>query len=605
MGRNAARRPRAVHTGPRTLADILGIIAATALLCPAVTPLTACRSPDGATHPAPPTESALAHYVTVSRRFLDAQRIESRRIGGKDFDGLYQSYKPNPRNPASQFIAAYGRVWPYDSALGVYADLKTGRFEHARRAVDALVALGDNEERSGFRGLWHFSYNTLNDDFVDPRGPLGGNLWALSAILNYILVTGDTRHLDWANARIVGYVFDQQVIDPEDRRYGFFRAGLENAADLARGDAMGYHAYEGPTASIEDLLRNSQRRSQVLLGLFLPDPLNKPVAWYLKTARAAGPSDDIVNSQVEYVAIEHQADAIAMLRLAGRAAAQFRPEDRRLSEALRARHALVMSALDKLWVADPDGTGHYVTGMRRDGSLNRSVAVDNSTWVAGVLLDYDEERAWACIEHAVKRFVAVDGGFRGLFFFTRDFEDDYVQLDASAREVMEYMIQPEATWGFVQVLLQFARRTEDPVRHEYTLRLAEDLALNMVAFQAFYAREGDPYERGVAGFADLAAAVGGSTARAVALGEPLALVGRLAEEARGLAARFRRYGTPYASRNVHGYFNTLESMAATATGLIVSQVMLGRASGDDFLAVTPPRAWKVARAGNSRPRSPK
>jgi hypothetical protein len=61
-------------------------------------------------------------------------------------------------------------------------------------------------------------------------------------------------------------------------------------------------------------------------------------------------------------------------------------------------------------------------------------------------------------------------------------------------------------------------------------------------------------------------------------------------EMMGRAEKFRRWGTPYASRNIPNYFNTLESVAATATGAVVTQVLLG-ASGDDFIAVAPPREW--------------
>ena len=57
--------------------------------------------------------------------------------------------------------------------------------------------------------------------------------------------------------------------------------------------------------------------------------------------------------------------------------------------------------------------------------------------------------------------------------------------------------------------------------------------------------------------------------------EPRALVNKLVEEAAASANRNRRYGTPYASRNIPGYFNTLESMAATATGVAVIATILG------------------------------
>jgi len=535
----------------------------------------------------PPTPEAV--YLERSLAFLKDQRIGARIMKGKDFSGLYQSHKHTPRNPNSQYVAAYGRSWVYDCALGIYADLKSGKTEQARRGVDALVRLAEHEDKLGFRGLWHFSYNTMADDFIDPRGPLGANLWCLNAIYAYMLQTGDSRPLAWTNEKVAGFVFTQQVLDGKDPRYGLFRAGLENPVDLARGDAMGYHVYEGIPSDFDELLRESQRLSQEILGLVLPHPLNKPVATALEALRLARPTDEVINSQVEFCSIEHNADAVATLRLAARAAYRFLPVEREFLDELKRRHDLTLDALDRMWVREADGAGHFVTAMEADGTLNTSVAVDNNTWVPAVLLDYDEERVWESIQFTRTRFLVEDVGCKGLFFFNSDFTDRYVNLTEAEREEMERLIQPEATWGFVQLLWEYARKTKHSPRRKEALALARELAENMIAFQALYAATGDPYERGFASYADVSTQVGLSTLKAVA-GEPRALLNKLVEESTAAANRHRRFGTPYASRNIRNYFNTLESAAATATGVAVMQVMRG-ANGDDFITVAPPRQW--------------
>jgi len=528
-------------------------------------------------------------YLASSLRFIDEQRISGRSVEGRKFDGLYQSYLHNPRNPNSRYIAQYGRVWVYDQALGIYADLYAGRTVEARAAVDALVGLADFEAANGYRGCWHFSYNTRDDGFIDPRGPLGSNLWAFSAIYTYILRSGDTRHLAWANSQVTGYVFDQQVLDKSDRRYGLFRAGLENPADLARGDGMGYHVYESVPSDMDRLLEDNQRLSQQILGVLLPHPLNRPVAALEDLIRRVKPIDQIINSQVDFCSIEHNADAIVCLRLAARATKRYLPSETAFLSQLACRHQLAMEALPNLWVVVSDGTGHFVTGMNGDGTLNTSLAVDNNTWVPAILLGFDDNRVWDCIRFTRDTFLTTDAGCKGLYFFTRDFQDRYVQLSAAERAAMERMIQPECTFGYIHLLWMYSRQAKDAARRDEARQLAAELARNMVAFQALYARTGDPYERGAAGFSAAAARLGLSTIGIIA-GEPRATLRVFLEEGQAAANRHCRFGTPYCSVNMKNYFNTLESMASTATGAVVISVML-HGGGDDFITVEPPAAF--------------
>ena len=166
-----------------------------------------------------------AAYHQNSLEWVTSQKIRGNAVGGFNFDGLYQGYAPND-HPYSRYIAEYGRVWTYDQALGIFSDLKNGRVRSAKEAVDALVAIAKAEEKKGFKGLWHFSYNTAGDNFIDPRGPLGANLWAVNAIYAYILQTGDTRHLVWLNEKVKTFIFGQQVKDLRDPRYGLFEGAF-------------------------------------------------------------------------------------------------------------------------------------------------------------------------------------------------------------------------------------------------------------------------------------------------------------------------------------------------------------------------------------------
>jgi hypothetical protein len=548
----------------------------------------------------PASEEALTRFVEKGMAFVHGQRITDRRVmKGRCFTGLYQSFKEDPRNPDSRYIAKYGRVWIYDQAIAVYAELKYGHRDHARECVAALLRLADDERARGFRGLWHFSYNTRDDDFVDPRGPLGANLWALSAILAYMDATGDVEHLPRVNALLRSYVFPQQVTEAGDPRRGLFRAGLENPVDLARGDTMGYHVYEGVPSDFEEILHKNQRLSQVMLGFILPRPLNQPVGAIDAALQAARPVDEIINSQVEFCSIEHNADAIATLRLAERVNRRF-GVDRELLGEIRRRHDRVMAALDRFWVRDENGEGHFVTGMNPDGTLNRSVAVDNNQWVAGAVLPFDEERAWQCIQYTRRHFWTQDEGFAGLFFFEKTFLDKYVEMPEEDRERLERMIQPEATWGYVSLLRQFALRTKDPRRKAEAEAMMHELSRSMIGFQEQFARNEGRYARGMKELAEMMGKLGEDVAIGV-VNEPRRAIESVAEEIRGSAGYHRKLGTPYASTRIQNYFTTLEGIAGTATGVIVALEMLGR-NDDDFIGVRP--SAELSRSAGASPSSP-
>jgi len=466
------------------------------------------------------------HYFNDSFKWIASQQIQKRGI----FSGLWKSYRFNTRHKYPEelrYLVDFQRTWTYDDALGVYAELKRAkRYElegnralyaeamgNAVRGIEGLFRLAKwEEEENSFDGLWHFSYNTNSDSFIDPRGPIGANLWALNAILSYTIQTGDTKYLEWVRTKIQTFLFQQQVTDKNDPRYGLIQAGLLNATDYAYGNMMGYSIREGNT-----------------------------------------------NVQNQNCHIEHNADYIATLRLAAIAERRFNkyPDQRYLSE-LRRRHEICIKAvISKFWRGD-----HFCTALDAhvlpDGTLtavlNESVAVDNNSWVGDVIMSYDMELAWKCLQYNKKNFMRKarvniqdrkenwhEVEVEGLFFFDKDFIDPYVcGLTSQERDVFERMIQPEATFGYITLLIKYAQLTDYKDRREECLSLIKRLYESMVIIKLAYV--GD--------------------------------------------------GTPYATEFISQYFNTAESMAGTATGAITTCALFG-VSLDDFVGATPPSDFLV------------
>ena len=477
--------------------------------------------------------------ANVPKEVLDRyQRNRGKIFAGFDFNGLFQSYSSDEKNPhwnESKFLAANGRVWIYDTSLGILADISNGEMASARKAVNALVELGKDEQALGFTGGWHFSYNTFDDSWLDPRAPIGNTLWGLKAV--YVYAEAAVRspdaavrreaegHIEWANSLVKSLVFEMQVVDEKDKRYGLIRAMRYNGILDTKNprtdknytlDEAGYRAYEG-----KDL-----------------------------------------NKISEHVIFEHNADLVDVYRLASRATTAAKVKDEKFQTELARRHELVMNALwEKGWAGD-----HFVTAMAPDGTLNRGVAVDNNTWVAQVFLPYEEERAWQAIDYVWNNFrtrnkegkalagktgdLLLEGNFSaaaqkrlenqefaGLFFFQPDFADPYVDIPKELRPKLAQMVQPEGTFGYIHYLTEFARVTKDEKRRDEALRRAGLLYRSMGTLRELY---------GV------------------------------------------NSGLPYSTMNVP-LFTTLHGMASTGSGVVVTRLMQGNTTG--YIGVDPPAAW--------------
>ncbi len=384
-----------------------------------------------------------SEYLKEALAFLDRQMIRVPSVNGQvgfDFQGLRQSFREDPKHPDSKMVAHFGRIWVYDIALSIYADLKANRIRQAGYQVGRVMQLALCEEAKGYKGLWHFSYNTKEDIFIDARGPAGANCWCLNAIYSYLLQRPDPGVLQWANRMTRDYLFPLQVTDPQDSRYGLVRAGFHNADETARGDGMGYQVYEGE-----------------------------------------------LNRMYQHVILELSAGAAGTLRLAYRVNRKQEPRDGAFLEELARRHDLLLQGMRKrFWHGD-----HFVSALDEQGEVYRgtdgqpSVAVVNNTWSAHVFLPYDLELARAAARFIEKRFVvaappasvedahpgADPTGIEGVFYFLSNFSDPFVQMPSEARAKMENLFQLEAAFGYALFLLALGDRKRAEEIHEHTLRL--------------------------------------------------------------------------------------------------------------------------------------
>ena len=413
----------------------------------------------------PPYSHLAAQHLQEGLAFLDRQMLKSPSVNdqiGFDFQGLRRSFQENPRHPDSKMVAHFGRIWIYDIALAIYADLKAGRLRQASYQAGRLMQLALKEEEKGFKGFLHFSYNTREDTFIDARGPTGANAWCLNALYAYILKSGDASLLKWTNRVTRDWLFSRQVLDPPDSRYGLIRAGLHNADEAARGEAMGYQVYEGD-----------------------------------------------LNSPYEHVILEHCADAAGTFRLAYRATRRLFPGESRFLEELIHRHDLLMRGVRRrFWQED-----HFVTALDAAGQLCKgtdgqpSVAVDNNTWSAHVFLPYDLDLARKAIRYVEERFAlqappgavedVEDGadptGLKGVYYFPSSFWDPFVEVPAEHRAKMERIFQPEAAYGFAVFLFSASDSLAESEEGEGLRRRAWEIYENAVRLQRLYGPSGAPY----------------------------------------------------------------------------------------------------------------
>ncbi|MBI3318018.1 MAG: hypothetical protein HYZ90_02575 [Candidatus Omnitrophica bacterium] len=467
-----------------------------------------------------PMKSAVPRLLQEGKISPEVLRAYRARAGREfewfDFNGLYEEYAPGE---VDKGLTEYGRVWIYGNALVLYDLVMKGDSKEARSLAEALVRLGQQEEALGTKSVYHFSYSTQGDPFMDPRSPTGNTLWALSALYAYMLQANDFRHLPWINRKLQELLQDLQVADPVHPAYGFIQAMRYQAKlDDRPLDEVGYEVYRGN--------------------------FNKPA---------------------DFFATEHQFD---LARVLWRAylANEKNPDGPNFLDFIVFRNKILMEALPKLWDKD-----HFVTGIDAQGRFILgsdglpSLAADNNSW-AGLILSYNEEMAWQAIQFSKRQFLVrqrvelMDGvpeaikvrqageSVGGLSFFDEHFLDEFVRRDLALippekvleiRQRWAQMIQPEATFGFIDFLFRFADETRHPDRRRQAQDLGKELLEGMLRLHELYGRR----------------------------------------------------GLPYATVNTL-YFTTLQSTTATVTGQMVFRRLFEGVGGLNFLLVDPPPAMR-------------
>ena len=368
---------------------------------------------------------------------------------GTSFKGLWQSYQICS-SKYSKYLAMFARVWPYDASLGLYSVMSEGDYERAEIGIDAFMRILRAEKKKGYCGLYHFSYNTFSDSFIDPREPQGATQWVLKAFYTYMLETGDIRYLDELTGYVREDVLPLQIFDPDHSAYGLLRQGYAHPQGLAQG---GYGVYE-------DI--------------------------------------DKLNTVAHMVNIEHNADFIDLLRLMATCYERYHKHlenaDKDFIEELRMRHALAMQASKRIRKGS-----HWPTAFDATGRPNWSRAIDHYTWLSHTFLDVPEngDIPWKSIKILMDEFSVVIDSMtvlfqgesksivlprpaKGIFFFQQDFGDQFVAIPDEERMLLEKMIQPEATAGAICFLQDFIKHSDNAKRKKeaivYMTELLEGLA---------------------------------------------------------------------------------------------------------------------------------
>lgn len=408
-------------------------------------------------------------YDTVSvdlKKWIDSQ-LEGKRANnsvGSDMTNLWESYKKSA-SYTKMWLADYGRVWVYDAALGLYAALCINDFKTAKLAMDDFINLIRAEKKKGFKGLFHFSYNTRGDDFIDPREPQGATQWALKAMYAYMLQSGDLTYFDELTGYLRNDIFPLQILDKDHPAFGFLRAGYMHPEGLSQG---GYNIYY---------------------------------------------EIDSLNSLSHNVAMEHNADFIDLLRIVtlvyDKYNSRLKSVNINFRDELRFRHALCMQAALR-WNKD----GYWPTGFDELGNPNWSKAVDHYSWLGGTFMGLGDVQgiAWKSVQILYNEFsttvdsikllygkkevsVKLAQPAKGSIFFDKSFADQFVDISQKEREKLAVMIQPEATAGVIVALSDFALHTKNMYHRQFAVKYIDELLHGLATIHRTYNSQ-DGYKGG-------------------------------------------------------------------------------------------------------------
>ena len=271
-----------------------------------------------------------------------------------------------------------------------------------------------------------------------------------------------------------------------------------------------------------------------------------------------------LKTPVPLIVFEHNSSFSDLLRIIQTVIKRYHI-DTQLDDELKKRHEMLSEAL-KIYSEENKGNIYWPAAINLLNDTNHSVnncrAVDHYTWLASTFLSTDEDIAWKAIKVLIEDFrttidsieikeidqiknipLANNQKAVGLSFFPCNYEDYFVHIPDSERNKLSQMIQPEATCGAIIFLNQFLNSSQNEERKNIASMFMQELIEGMFCicenFKKIYSD--------------------------------------------------RIMGMPYATTNVTNYFNSLPSMASTATFYIALECL--KTNYEYFIGVPLPEEW--------------
>lgn len=219
--------------------------------CPPTTPTPSSQQKGPASQPAPPQfppmdPSSTAHELPAftPQQVLNREEEFGRRLL-ETINRLNVS-RPSPIDPKpfiewmrqarnsesgwmvsaeNQRIGGNEPSWLYATATGLKFLVQQGEVDFARQLADTVVK---NQNRNG---SWYFGRDARTGNVFDWHAKVGDTAWMGMGLLDVYLATGEERYLN-AVLRAVDFLLPFQMLDPQNRRYGSFRGGLNGEENL-------------------------------------------------------------------------------------------------------------------------------------------------------------------------------------------------------------------------------------------------------------------------------------------------------------------------------------------------------------------------------------
>ena len=234
----------------------------------------------------------------------------------------------------------FGRVWSYTQGLALHQSARKGderAHKLARWLKDTAVKV-TLDDGSRIYGGWHFSQNTIGDNFKDTRRILGASMWAMHGLVKYLTAP----------------IFKELSQDEADQFKRFYKEMLDGLIHNQRWQDGLFSAGWKPKALAE---ANSGREFYDILNRF------GYVAW-----------EEITPVKALNVVIEHNIDVLSVLNYSikhaealGLNKADYLPVRDRLREGI----------FTKLYNFE---NRHFITGLSSDNvTPSRHMAIDNTS----------------------------------------------------------------------------------------------------------------------------------------------------------------------------------------------------------------------------------